>query len=94
LRGLYQVLAGGTCFPQPAHGRREPAAENDPFRTLSARELQVFKALLAGTSLQDQSVSLQLSTKTISTYRTRLLSKLGVRSNAELVTLAICHGYH
>ncbi|RFO96614.1 DNA-binding response regulator [Rhodoferax lacus] len=94
MRALYQVLAGGTWFPPHAKVRPKPDAVDDPFGALSPRELQVFKALLAGTSLQEQSVKLQLSTKTISTYRTRLLSKLGLRSNAELVALAICHGYH
>jgi len=93
LSAFYQVLAGGTSFHVPALGKRKEATQSDPFSELSHRELQVFKALLVGTSLQEQSISLQLSTKTISTYRTRLLSKVGVSSNAELVALAICHGY-
>ena len=35
---------------------------------------------------------LNLSVKTVSTYRTRLLEKLGVGSNAELATYALRHG--
>jgi DNA-binding CsgD family transcriptional regulator len=53
----------------------------------------VLRGLLAGTSLQELSLGLNISTKTLSTYRARLLNKLGVQNNAELVALAICHGY-
>jgi DNA-binding NarL/FixJ family response regulator len=89
LQAIYQVLAGGNSFAQrPVAGTLE-----GPFQALSPRELQVLGALLAGTSLQDLSEAMELSTKTLSTYRARLLSKLAVRSNAELVSLAICHGY-
>jgi DNA-binding NarL/FixJ family response regulator len=91
LQAVDQVLAGGTSFSQ-----REPVrgAETDgPFQALSPREFQVLKGLLAGTSLQTLASCMDLSTKTLSTYRTRLLAKLGVHSNAELVALSICHGY-
>jgi DNA-binding NarL/FixJ family response regulator len=91
LQAVDLVLAGGTSFSQ-----REPVrgAETDgPFQALSPREFQVLKGLLAGTSLQTLASCMDLSTKTLSTYRTRLLAKLGVHSNAELVALSICHGY-
>jgi DNA-binding NarL/FixJ family response regulator len=86
-------LAGGSSFPVRAVVSGQSAYANDTFAALSPRERQVLQALLAGTSLQELALGLQLSTKTLSTYRARLLSKLGVRSNAELVALAICHGY-
>jgi DNA-binding NarL/FixJ family response regulator len=91
LRAVYQVLAGGSSFPPSASavGR----SVNDTFQTLSPRENQVLQGLLAGISLQELSLRLQVSTKTLSTYRARLLNKLGVQSNSELVALAICYGY-
>jgi DNA-binding NarL/FixJ family response regulator len=92
LQAVYQVLAGGSSFPPGAAGAGRTV--HGTFQTLSPRESQVLKGLLAGTSLQDLSGTLQVSTKTLSTYRARLLNKLGVQSNAELVALAICHGYH
>lgn len=91
LQAIDQVLSGGSSFGQ--RGSRASAATDDLFHALSPRELQVLNALLAGTRLQDLSLETDLSTKTLSTYRARLLSKLDVHSNAELVALAICHGY-
>ena len=93
LHAVYQVLAGGSSFGANARSQSRPGAAAELFERLSAREQQVCQALVAGTSLQLLAQQMQLSTKTVSTYRARLLSKLGVRSNAELVTLAIHHGY-
>ncbi|KAI5915193.1 response regulator transcription factor [Thauera sp. 2A1] len=63
-----------------------------PHERLSDRELQVFLRLARGESVSDIGESLHLSVKTVSTYRTRLLEKLGVASNAELAAYALRHG--
>lgn len=63
-----------------------------PHEQLSPRELQVFQRLARGESVSDIAAALTLSVKTVSTYRTRLLDKLGVASNAELAAYAIRHG--
>ena len=47
--------------------------------------------LARGESVSDIAAMLNLSVKTVSTYRTRLLEKLGVGSNAELATYALRH---
>lgn len=62
-----------------------------PHERLSDRELQVFLRLARGESVSDIGESLHLSVKTVSTYRTRLLEKLGVASNAELAAYALRH---
>jgi DNA-binding NarL/FixJ family response regulator len=93
LRAVYQVLAGGNSFPRSTTTLDKSDPVNGIFATLSPRERQVLQGLLEGTRLQDLSQILGVSTKTLSTYRARLLSKLGVQSNAELVALAINHGY-
>ncbi|QID19505.1 response regulator transcription factor [Nitrogeniibacter mangrovi] len=59
---------------------------------LSERELEVFLRLARGESVSDIGEALNLSIKTVSTYRTRVLDKLAVSSNAELATYAIHHG--
>lgn len=59
---------------------------------LSDRELQVFLRLARGESVSDIARELNLSVKTISTYRSRLTEKLNVASNAELATSAMRHG--
>jgi two-component system, NarL family, invasion response regulator UvrY len=68
------------------------SSRSAPHDALSERELQVFLRLAAGESVSAIADSLHLSIKTVSTYRTRLLEKLDVSSNAELASYAIRHG--
>lgn len=58
---------------------------------LSDREYEVLRLLVAGRTITDIAGELSLSVKTISTYRSRLVEKLGVRSTADLVRYAIEH---
>jgi DNA-binding NarL/FixJ family response regulator len=67
-------------------------ADAPPHESLSERELQVFLRLARGESVSEIAVALNLSVKTVSTYRTRLLEKLGVSSNAELAAYALRNG--
>ncbi|MEK9816778.1 MAG: response regulator transcription factor [Limnobacter sp.] len=73
---------------------REMAGETDnpAHQELSERVMQVFMRLVRGESVSAIAHALHLSVKTISTYRSRLLEKLGVNSNAELATYAHQHG--
>ena len=57
--------------------------------SLSDREYQLLRMLGSGRSPSDIARDLGLSAKTISTYRTRLLQKLGMRTNTELMRYAI-----
>jgi two-component system invasion response regulator UvrY len=63
-----------------------------PHHQLSERELQVFLRLAEGQSVSAIGSALHLSIKTVSTYRTRLLEKLDVASNAELAAYAVRNG--
>ena len=63
-----------------------------PHESLSERELQVFLRLAQGESVSAIANMLNLSVKTVSTYRSRLLEKLEVSSNAGLATYALRHG--
>ena len=56
---------------------------------LSNREYQVLCAIASGKSVSDIARDLSLSVKTVSTYRARLLEKLGLRHNAEITRYAI-----
>lgn len=67
-------------------GRNVPLHE-----ILSDREFQVFKSLADGKSLKDISDELFLSVKTISTYRSRILEKINLKNNSELIRYAIEH---
>jgi DNA-binding NarL/FixJ family response regulator len=63
-----------------------------PHESLSDRELQVFLRLAQGESVSEIARNLNLSVKTISTYRSRLSEKLDVTSNAGLATYALRNG--
>ena len=66
--------------------------ETNPMDKLSMRETQVLMMVAQGTRTQEISKILNLSPKTISTYRKRLYEKLGVSSDIEMLHLAMKHG--
>lgn len=59
---------------------------------LSDRELDVLRMIAAGESLKEIGAKLHLSAKTVSTYKTRTMEKLGIATNAELIAWAIEQG--
>ncbi|MCA9484701.1 MAG: response regulator transcription factor [Nitrospina sp.] len=65
--------------------------DKPPHELLSDREYQVFLMIAAGKSLTEIGEDLALSVKTISTYRTRILEKLKMKKNAEIIYYAIEH---
>lgn len=60
-----------------------------PHELLSDREFDVFKLLAEGKSVSDIAEQLSLSVTTVSTYRSRIMEKMNMRSNAELTRYAI-----
>ena len=56
---------------------------------LSDREFEVLKLIAGGQAVSDIASKLSLSVTTISTYRSRIMSKMGLKSNAELIFYAI-----
>ena len=69
------------------------AAGNDSrIGMLAPRELEVMLMLSEGRTLREISERLCVSPKTVSTYRTRLMRKLGTSSNVELAHVAFRHG--
>ena len=63
--------------------------QGPPHEQLSEREFQVFLKLARGRSATEIADELSLSVKTISTYRTRLMEKLGLNSNSDLTYYAL-----
>jgi two-component system invasion response regulator UvrY len=64
----------------------------NPFDSLSQRELQVAMMIVNCQRVSDISDSLFLSPKTVNTYRYRIFEKLGVHSDVELTHLGLRHG--
>jgi DNA-binding NarL/FixJ family response regulator len=90
-----KVVAGGRYISQrlaeslAAH--LGPDAEKPIHERLSDREYQVLRLIAAGRSTRDISTQLSLSSKTVSTYRARLLEKMGMKTSAELMAYAVRH---
>jgi len=62
-----------------------------PHKLLSEREYQVMIMLVEGLTSSEISQNLNLSIKTVSTYRTRLLQKMNLKNNAQLTYYAVKH---
>jgi len=73
-------------------GQEVSESDDNPFASLSDREMQVMLMVTQGHGNQYISDSLFLSPKTISTYRHRVFEKLNVANDVELTHLAIRHG--
>lgn len=65
--------------------------EQMPHEALSNREFQVLQLLARGHTVSEIALQLSLSVNTISTYRSRICEKVGVRSLVELLTYAMRH---
>lgn len=90
-----KVLAGGKYVSATLAESLATGLSQDrrpPHETLSDREFEVMRLLLAGRSLKEIAAELSLSPKTVSTFHTRLWEKLRVRSDVELVRYAQEHG--
>ncbi|NQY36828.1 MAG: UvrY/SirA/GacA family response regulator transcription factor [Alteromonadaceae bacterium] len=68
------------------------SAEENPFNSLSERELQIMLMVTRGEKVPYISEQLSLSTKTINSYRYRMFEKLNVSNDVELTHLAIRYG--
>ncbi|MEZ5550225.1 MAG: UvrY/SirA/GacA family response regulator transcription factor [Pseudomonadales bacterium] len=64
----------------------------DPFEQLSSREMQIMMMVVNCHRVRDISSDLHLSPKTVNSYRYRIFEKLNVRSDVELVLLAVRYG--
>jgi two-component system, NarL family, invasion response regulator UvrY len=67
-------------------------AEKAPHENLSDREYQVMSMIASGKRLKEVAEELSLSIKTISTYRSRIMEKMNMRNNAELIRYALQNG--
>ena len=91
-------VAAGRVFISPAVAEQlaldampSGASAEEPHRTLSDREFEVFRMLVAGSSVTDIAGRLHLSVKTVSTHKTNVLAKMKMDSVADLVRYAMLH---
>jgi two-component system invasion response regulator UvrY len=74
---------------QMALSQIEPEKTESPFASLSERELQIMLMITKGQKVNEISEQLNLSPKTVNSYRYRMFSKLNIHGDVELTHLAI-----
>ncbi len=80
--GVAELLADGLAG----------GGDKQPHELLSERELQVFLRLAKGEAIGAMALSMSLSVKTVSTYRTRVMDKMKLESNSDLTYYALKTG--
>lgn len=93
VKAVTKILSGGkyvssTLSEQLLDIVQEPA-RSESHQMLSDREFEVLRLIASGKTVSEIGTKLSLSVKTVSTYRTRILEKLHLSSNAELTRYAM-----
>lgn len=96
VNAVRKILAGGqyvspTLAEKLALGLRRDSTRA-PHETLSDREYEVMCCIASGKTVTEIAGELSLSPKTISTYRARILEKLGLKNNSEIIRYATGRG--
>jgi len=93
---MRKVAAGGVYVSDKVAEllARERMQKTDelPHTRLSDREFQIFEKIVAGTRLTDIAAEFNLSIKTVSTHKSRILQKMNLASDTDLVRYAIAKG--
>ncbi len=92
-----RTVAAGKRYITPSVADRlasyiEDSAQRPPHESLSNREMQVLVLIGTGKQISDIAGELNLSVKTVSTYRSRILEKMGMETNAQIIRYALQHG--
>ena len=95
IHAIRAVLAGGTYVDPAVAAKvlRAPKSSATSTETLSDREIAVVKLVAKGFSNKEVSAQLEISVKTVETYRARATEKLGLRTRAALVRYATLEGW-
>ncbi|MGB7542879.1 MAG: response regulator transcription factor [Burkholderiales bacterium] len=89
-------VAGGGAFISAAVAEQlalgaMPQTDGPPHTALSDREFQVFRLLVSGKAVSDIAGQLNLSVKTVSTHKARIMHKMNMSNQTELIRYAISH---
>ncbi len=89
-------VAGGGAFITEAVAEQlalgaMPQADGPPHSALSDREFQVFRLLVSGKAVSNIADELNLSVKTVSTHKARIMQKMNMSNPTELIRYALQH---
>ncbi len=88
-KGFALILEGGSYYSKAVMSALEDVPENPD---LTLRERQILHLIAAGRSNKEIADQLSISAKTVDNHRTRMMSKIGVRSTAQLLAYALKEG--
>jgi DNA-binding NarL/FixJ family response regulator len=91
MRGRH-YFGAGVVNPLENQSGGQQIPQKSPLESLSRRELEIFQLVVEGKSSSEIALQLCLSSKSIDTYRSRLMQKLGVSNIPSLVSFALQHG--
>jgi len=93
VKALRKIVAGGKYVGQSLAEKLavnvDANIDRAPHEALSDREFQILRLLASGKTVSAIAEELSLSVKTISTYRSRILGKMKMKNNAELMRYAL-----
>jgi len=92
-QAIRRIVAGGryvsSSLAETLIADLESGELRQPHESLSDREFEVMRLIASGKTVGEIAALLSLSDRTISTYRARILEKMGMRTNAELTHYAV-----
>jgi DNA-binding NarL/FixJ family response regulator len=95
IKAIQKIMRGGkyisSSFSEKMLFSFDSNAEKPLHETLSDREYQVMRMIASGKTLKEIADELALSVKTVSTYKSRILDKTGMKNNVELTHYAVKH---
>lgn len=95
VKALRKIVAGGkyvsASLAEKLAASMDVKAVEVPHQILSDREFEVFRLIASGTTVSEIAEQLSLSVKTVSTYRGRILEKMKMKNNADLMRYALQH---
>jgi len=93
LAAIRKVVSGGKYISESLAEKVVFACESEkaPHETLSNREYQIIRMIASGKTMQEIGKELFLSVRTVSTYRARILEKMNMNTNAEIIRYAVDH---
>ena len=97
VRAIRAVAAGEIYLDTSMAGRALAPLRHRPKATaaaqLSERELNVLRSIAAGHTMKEIAATLAISVRTLETYRTRAMDKLGLQNRADIVRYAVQRGW-
>jgi len=93
VNAIHRVLAGKkyitASVAEKMAGLLDAGNDKRPHDALTSRELTILQLFSEGKTIHDIALSLSIATSTVSSFRAKILSKLGLKTNGEMIRYAL-----